>query len=99
MQLELESNPKIKEKFDQWGNRCYLYSSELGVENVQNCQSAKDKLKIHQLKIDKIQIKKLGGFYIFSACEILNANELGLRFLNTVGEESEFWKIYIYQLS
>lgn len=99
MHLELESNPKIKEKFDQWGNRCYLYSSELGVENVQNCQSARDKLKINQLKIDKNQIKKLGGQYIFSASEILNANELGLRFLKAVGKESEFWKIYIYKLS
>jgi hypothetical protein len=66
---------------------------------VQNCQSARDKLKINQLKIDKNQIKKLGGQYIFSASEILNANELGLRFLKAVGEESEFWKIYIYKLS
>ncbi len=98
MEKELEKNPLIREKFDTWGNRCYLYSDELGVENVQNCQSAHDSKKIYNLEINTDQIKKLGGRYIFSACEVKNAPALGLQLLQTVGRETDFWKIYLYKL-
>jgi hypothetical protein len=95
---ELEKNQKIREKFDHWGNRCYLYSAELGVENVQNCQSAKDQLKIYKLEIDTDKIRKLNGKYIISACEILNYNDLGLKFMKSVGTKTDFWKLYLYEL-
>jgi len=98
MEKELEKNPLIREKFDTWGNRCYLYSDELGVENVQNCQSAHDRKKIYNLEINTAQLKKLGGQYLFSACEIKNASALGLSLLKTVGTEHDFWKIYLYKL-
>jgi hypothetical protein len=98
MEKELEKNPLIREKFDTWGNRCYLYSDELGVENVQNCQSAHDRKKIYNLEINTAKLKKLGGQYLFSACEIKNASALGLSLLKTVGTEHDFWKIYLYKL-
>jgi len=98
IEKELEKNPLIREKFDNWGNRCYLYADELGVENVQNCQSSHDSKKIYNLEINSDQIKKLGGRYIFSACEVKNASILGLQLLKTIGSEKDFWKIYIYKL-
>lgn len=95
---ELAKNSKIKEKFDRWGNRCYLYSSELGVENVQNCQSAHDVAKIYKLEIDTDVIRKMKGGYILSAVEILNYKDLRLTFVQTVGTKFDFWKLYIYKL-
>lgn len=95
---ELDKNPNIREKYDHWGNRCYLYSAELGVENVQNCQSAYDSKKISHLEIDTKCLKEMKGTYILSACEVLNYRDLGLRLLSTVGTSHDFWKIYIYQL-
>lgn len=98
MEKELEKNPLIREKYDTWGNRCYLYSDELGVENVQNCQSAHDSKKVYNLEINTNQIKKLGGKYIFSACEVKNSAQLGLQLMEAVGTERDFWKIYLYKL-
>lgn len=95
---ELDKNPKIKEKFDTWGNRCYLYSAELGVENVQNCQSAHDRLKIKNLNINSSHLKSLGADYIISACEVLNYSENGLQFIKKIGSKQDFWTIYIYKL-
>ena len=98
MSDEFAKNHLIREKFDTWGNRCYLYSDELGVENVQNCQSAHDRIKIKKLNIDTDQIRKMGGKYLFSACEILNHKDIHLNLWKVIGTEKDFWKIYIYQL-
>jgi Protein of unknown function (DUF6044) len=98
MSAELDKNQKIREKFDTWGNRCYLYSDELGVENVQNCQSAHDRLKLRNLKINTAHLKSIGATYLLSACEILNAKDNQLSFIKSVGTEKDFWKIYIYKL-
>jgi len=95
---ELDKNPKIKERFDTWGNRCYMYCSELGVENVQNCQSAHNAQKIYDLAIDVQQVKTMGGKYIISACEIMNYKDLGLNFIQSFGNQENFWKIYLYKL-
>lgn len=98
MSAELDKNQKIKEKFDTWGNRCYLYSAELGVENVQNCQSAHDRMKISKLEINTQHLKGMGADYIISACEVLNAKEIGLEKIKEIGTAADFWKLYIYKL-
>lgn len=98
MEKELEKDPKIKDRYDRWGNRCYLYADELGVENVQNCQSAHDAKKVFDLNIDVEQIKKMEGKYIFSACEIMNAKYIGLHLMKEIGTKDDFWKLYIYEL-
>lgn len=95
---ELKKNTEIRNRFDYWGNRCYLYADELGVVNVQNCQSAKNTKKLKNLDIDVAQIRRLGGKHILSACEIQNASRLGISLTNKLGTEDNFWTIYIYKL-
>ena len=95
---ELAKNQKIREKFDLWGNRCYLYSSELGVENVQNCQSAHDISKIYKLEIDVSKLKAMNGGYLISAAEILNFKELNLNFIKRFESKTNFWTLYLYKL-
>lgn len=97
IEKELEKDQKLKTSFDTWGNRCYMFSSELGLENVQNVQSAHDCKKVRNLQIDVNQIKKMGGKYIISAVEILNYKTLGLKFIGKEGTSTHYWTLYLYE--
>lgn len=99
IEKELDKDPKIRQSFDTWGNRCYLFSSELGLENVQNIQSAHDSKKVQHLEINTEQMRAMGGKYIISAVEIMNYKAIGLNFIEKVGTSTSFWTLYLYELS
>ncbi|RUS46129.1 DUF6044 family protein [Cohnella sp. AR92] len=91
---ELDKNPTIESYFDHWGNRCFLFVSELG----KNYEFKKDSGKeIHQLELDTEAFKAMGGQYIFSAVPIRNADEDGLRLLKTFDSSESAWRVYLYQ--
>ncbi|GER67786.1 DUF6044 family protein [Weizmannia acidilactici] len=91
---ELDKSPTLKTYFDQWGNRCYIFVSELG----KNYEFKKGSgVKIHHLNIDTNAFKKLGGRYIFSAVPILNTKEEHLRFLKAFHNRQSAWTIYLYE--
>ncbi|MBN2165257.1 MAG: hypothetical protein JW717_03170 [Marinilabiliaceae bacterium] len=92
IEKELNKDKTLKDYFDNWGSRCYLFSSEL----KQNYLFGKDNNKeITNLSIDINQFKKMGGHYIISSVKVNNINELGLVLDKTF--EGEFWKIYLYR--
>lgn len=91
---ELDKNQTIKTYFDQWGNRCFLYVSELG----KNYEFKKDSTKVIQhLELNMDAFKAMGGQYIFSAVPILNAEEDGLQFLKAFDNPQSAWRIYLYK--
>lgn len=91
---ELDKSPQLKTYFDQWGNRCYIFVSELGKHYEFRKNSG---IKIHHLDIDTKAFKALGGRYIFSAVPIQNAEEEHLRFLKTFRNADSAWTIYLYE--
>ena len=99
---ELDKNEKLKEYFDDWGNRCYVFSDELykkGFIGKKILENYKDpNIKIINLKIDVIQLKKMGGEYIFSAVPIDNAEELHLEYQKTFTDKDALWDIYLYKI-
>ena len=93
---ELEKNSNLKKYFDDWGNRCYLFSSEING----NCDYSKfDNIKISQLDIDTNELKLMGCEYIFATTEILNYREIKLTFINYFSTETSFRGVYVYQLT
>lgn len=92
---ELEKNQTLKTYFDQWGNRCYIFVSELG----KNYDFRKDSTKkIHHLELNVDAFSAMGGQYIFSSVPILNANEDGLLYMKTFDNPESAWRIYLYQV-
>ena len=92
---ELDKSPALKEYFDDWGGRCYLFVAKLG----KKYEFKKDsKVKLDHLEINTNVLKKMGGQYIFSAVPILNADENGLVFKKTFEQRDSAWKIYLYQV-
>jgi len=55
-------------------------------------------IKIERLDLDTAQLKKMGGRYIFSALEIQNAGDIGLRLDRVFEHDQSAWKIYLYQV-
>jgi hypothetical protein len=92
---ELDKSPTLKNYFDQWGGRCYLFVAELGKHYEFKKTS---KVQIHHLELNTKVFKRMGGQYIFSSVPILNAEEDGLRFKKAFDQKDSAWRIYLYQV-
>lgn len=94
---ELARNEWLADYYDDWGNRCYLFSSEIpGYYNIQ-----KGSFWYNDLQLDTSALHELGCDYILSAAYIVNAEELQLELLqeDAFETESSYYRIYIYRLN
>ncbi len=93
---ELERSDYLREYFDDWGNRCYLFSSECpGYYTIE-----KGGFFFQDYRLDTGALKELGGDYVLSAAYIANAEEQGLALVNETPLETEdsYYRIYIYEV-
>lgn len=90
---ELEKSEVLKQYYDNWGSRCYLFSAELGLDYDIRKDEA---VVIQNLQINTEQLRNLGCEYIFSAVEIMNASDLQMNLLEVF--EGEAIEIFIYEL-
>ncbi len=93
---ELELSPWLTSYYDDWGNRCYLFSSEIpGYFNIE-----KGSFWFNHLQLNTASLKDLGCDYILSAAYIVNAEELNLTLLREepFETESSYYRIYLYKL-
>ncbi|EID5102187.1 hypothetical protein LB686_001073 [Listeria monocytogenes] len=91
---ELDKSPVLEDYYDNWGNRCYIFSAELG----KNYDFGKDSKKhIKQLDFNTEAFKKVGGEYVLSAVPIDNSSEVGLQFEKAFDNKESYWKIYLYK--
>ncbi|MDE8564439.1 DUF6044 family protein [Anoxybacillus rupiensis] len=92
---ELDKSPELKDYFDHWGNRVYIFSAELGKHYGFRKTSHK---KIYHLELHTDVFKKMGGRYLFSSVPIMNAKENHLRLLKAFEDSQSVWKIYLYEV-
>lgn len=93
---ELERNDWLKSYYDDWGNRCYLFFSEIpGYFNVE-----KNSAWVNNLQLNTGALKEMDCAYIFSALYIVNAEELGLEWMDEITFETEnsYYQIFIYKV-
>ena len=94
---ELSKNDYLKTLFDGWGNRCYLFSSEIpGYYNIE-----RNSFWYNQLAIDTSALKDLGCEYILSAAYIVNAEDLHLTLLREepFNTETSYYQIFLYEIN
>lgn len=92
---ELSKNRTIRDYFDNWGGRCYVFVAELGKKYDFQKDSRK---KIKHLQLDTGELKKMGGQYLFSSVPILNASQNNLDFIKAINDTESAWKIYLYKV-
>ena len=90
---ELSKDADLKEYFDGWGNRCYVFSSELGHNDL---YSGDSRFTLHHLELDTKQLRVMGGEYVISAVHIENNAQNGLRLEKEFYSPTAFWHIYLY---
>ena len=88
---ELEKDPVLKSYFDDWGSRCYAFSSEIGKDFIEPGREP-----VQDLDYDFSAFKDLGGKYIISSTEILNNKYLDLITISVSNDH--YWSLYLYQV-
>lgn len=97
---ELDKNADLEWYFDSWGNRCYLFSAELGKNWDVN---KKEPAYISDWEIDTQALKELTSqtnvkTYILSAVEIRNASDIGLDCIQEFDQPDSYRHIYLYNI-
>jgi hypothetical protein len=96
MAAELAKSSIVQKEFDLFGNRCYLYSAELGKEHDAFLCGKNRQISICQLDLDAAAFCEMGGRYLFSAVEIENSAQVGLQLRKVF--EGRFWRIHLYEV-
>jgi len=94
---ELYKNTELKEYFDDWANRCYLFSAELKNSCYLDCRKD-DNSRVKELSINTDALKTMGCAYVFSAAVIENAADINLKLDKTFENNNSKLKIYLYKL-
>lgn len=94
---ELQKSERFRKAYDNWGSRFYIFSKELEKKGflIKKEQNA----KINKLDFNSRAFVEQGGKYIFSAAEIVNANETGLLLETEFQREDSPWRIYLYKVN
>lgn len=96
---ELDKDDALKSYFDDWGSRCYVFSSELKDKGNQYLCSKKDDISVNNFDINTKALKDLGCEYILSAVDIKNYKNLNLAYVNSYTTDQSYWNIRVYKLN
>ena len=97
LEPELERSDYLRAYFDNWGNRCYLFSSECpGYYTIE-----KNGFSFQDYRLNTEALAELGGDYLLSAAYIGNAAEQGLTLLREEPFETEdsYYRIFVYKIA
>jgi hypothetical protein len=94
---ELEKDPGLKNYFDTWGGRLYMYVAEHG-QDYMFTKDREEEGTIEELDINTEALKELGGDYILSAVPIENSEEIGLDLQETFEHRASPFRIWLYEV-
>ncbi|MBO0958888.1 hypothetical protein J1P26_04020 [Neobacillus sp. MM2021_6] len=94
IEKELAKNKTIRNYFDKWGGRCYIFTAQLGKRYMLKKDS---KRHLKNLELNTDVFKEMGGRYIFSAIPIDNAEQNKLVLDKVFISKKAAWKIYLYK--
>lgn len=89
----LEIYPTIRNYYDTWGGRMYVYADSTKNPTVDKSKSVEQK----ELHINTEAFKQQGGRYILSRYILTNAKELQLEMICDYDEPNSLYHIFVYQ--
>lgn len=92
---EIQKSFAVRVYFDRFGSRCYVLSSELGRDFV---NTKEEDRRIRDLAIRTRPLYGMGGRYVFSAVEIENHEEIGLRLFDVFEHEKSAFRVRVYEV-
>ncbi|SHI80288.1 hypothetical protein SAMN02745146_1550 [Hymenobacter daecheongensis DSM 21074] len=92
---EMAKSPLLRPYFDAWGNRCYLFSSELGKDfRVGAFQNR----VVQDFAFDAAAFQRLGGRYVLSAARLAAPTRSGLVVRGEFSARNVYWHLYLYEV-
>ena len=91
---ELAKSPLLRDYFDAWGNRCYLFSAELGKDFR---VGAFQHRVVQHWAFNAAAFRRLGGRFVLSAARLARPAESGLQLVAVVTASSAYWVVYLYE--
>ncbi|GAA4006621.1 DUF6044 family protein [Hymenobacter fastidiosus] len=92
---ELAKSPELRRYFDAWGNRCYLFSAELGKDfRVAGFQHR----VVQDFAFDAAAFRQLGGRYVLSAARLATPGRSGLVARGEFSSRTAYWHLYLYEV-
>jgi len=95
---ELAKSKVLKYYFDNWGNRCYLFSAQLGRSRNYSTQTKDIARPVETPDYNLDAFQKLGGKYILSAVELIGSRKKGLKRMRVFTHEDSVWDIHLYRV-
>ena len=95
---ELDKDNVLKSYFDDWGNRCYVFSAELFKHGTELCGKTDD-ISVNFLDINTKALRNLGCQYVLSSVDIKNYKELNWTYINSYTTDQSYWNIKVYKLN
>ena len=95
---ELDKDQFLKNSYDNWGSRVYVFSSELKKNNTQFKNFAGNNNVIERLDIDQKAFHNLGGQYLFSAVRIDETKNKNIKLEKIFKDELSAWDVYLYKV-
>ncbi len=91
---EIKKNAVLKNYFDFWGSRVYLFTAgDIGYVNVSG-----NTILLKNLDFNTQAMKDMGGKYIISAVKIDTQTDPEYKFLKKFRNEESAWDIYLYEI-
>jgi hypothetical protein len=90
---ELHKDQELKTYYDDWGSRCYAFSSELG----RNFLDPKPN-PIQKLDYNYDALKAIGGKYIISSAEINTELNQKIKRVSIFHNTNDYWTIHLYEI-
>ncbi|AHJ97454.1 DUF6044 family protein [Hymenobacter swuensis] len=92
---ELARSPDLRTYFDAWGNRCYLFSAELG-KNFR--VAALPERKVQHWRFNTPAFRRMGGRYVLSAVRLARPEQTGLRLFGQYVAPGAYWHLWVYEV-
>lgn len=96
---ELAVSPKWQPYFDDWGNRCYVFSHDLSRTRHPFWITKDQQLVLKDFRMDAKAFRYMGGRFVFSAVEIPSSGAIGLTFRGQFSEADVPYQIFLYEAS
>lgn len=92
---ELAKNDAVRTYFDEWGNRCYLFASELGTNMFYTKDSG---ITLRDFTPDAAALRALGCTFVLSGVPIDSAARAGLQWEQTFTRADSIYTVYLYRI-
>jgi len=91
---EIKKSKGIQMAFDDYGGRCYIFSSELELSNSLYTKNKNSVIK--NLDFNTQAFFEMGGRYIISSVEVKNYRENNWELLKVFEDNTSPWRIFLY---